>query len=228
MPSVELIVPWRGGCEHRARALAYLRERYLHDLDLVPVLAPGPTPWVKAEAVTPAVESSTAEVLIVADADVWAAGIPEALKAIAAGAPWAMPHRGVSRLTEDSTAQLLADPSTDPETCELEERTYRGYIGGGCAVLRRDAYFAAPLDPRFVGWGDEDFAWGRALTTLLGPPERVRRPLLHLWHPPQPRAARDRGSAASRALARRYQAAGGNPAAMQALIEEFAPCRSRA
>lgn len=230
-------------------------------------------PWIKAHAVADALRKTNAEILIVADADVWATGLPEALQAVCDGASWAIPHRGVLRLSEGATARYLAGGGERPSpgaprppygACatsmvagaeyqnetgrprgdgpvsgprgggdplqgyhghafrgdELIEPPYLGTEGGGIVVLRRELYEACPLDPRFVGWGSEDDSWGMALRTLHGPPLRIRQPLVHLYHPPQPRATRSWGSVEGRTLRKRYARASGNPSAMRSLIEE--------
>lgn len=164
----------------------------------------------------PAIERSEAEIVVVHDADVWAEGLDEAILAVRNGAPWAIPHRGVFRLTERGTDEFLATGSSD----DLEQRAYLGIEGGGVVVARREALLDVPLDPRFVGWGQEDESWGLALRTLLGPPERVKRPLIHLYHPPQRRLTRSRGSMEGWALRRRYYLARHDPDAMRNLISE--------
>lgn len=213
--SVSLIVPWLAGCPYRERALEWVRPLY----DLPLELAPGPQPWVKALAVMPAIARSSADVVVVADADVWAEGLPEAIAAVEAGAPWATPHRGVFRLSEEGTDRLLTS-RIDVEDRWLEQRVYRGTEGGGIVVARRETLLDVPLDPRFIGWGQEDECWGLALRSLVGPPSRGKGRLVHLYHPPQKRMDRKRGSPESWALRRRYVHAR-DPEMMRALIEEI-------
>jgi hypothetical protein len=212
---VEVLIPWRGGCPHRERALAWCSARYPWKA----TLAVGPEPWVKGQAIAPALERSEADVVVVADADVWCDHVEEAVAAVNLGAPWALPHRGVFRLNERGTELLLADDErwrNEP----LEQRAYLGTVGGGIVVAPRELLLEIPLDPRFVGWGQEDESWGAALETRAGRPHRGRHPLLHLWHPPQPRMSRRHGSEVSRELGARYEAARGDADRMKALIEE--------
>jgi hypothetical protein len=89
----------------------------------------------------------------------------------------------------------------------LEQKPYAGMVGGGCVVLRRDTYVSCPLDARFRGWGQEDSAWGVALTSLYGAPWRGSADLWHLYHPPQPRMSRSRGSMVTWAVFLEYQRA---------------------
>jgi len=187
---------------------------------------PDGTHWVKAQAVHNAIGDTEADVVIVCDADCWSDGVIEAVERVRDGAPWVIPHHRVHRLTEESTAQVLAgtdpheDMPLDPIVEGITGFSYAGVTGGGIVVLRRDVYEACPLDPRFVGWGQEDEAWGLALRCLYGPPVRLSAPLWHLWHPPQERQSRGVGSEAGMALYKRYARAKRRPELMRGLIDE--------
>lgn len=218
---VEVVVPWRNGCPHRTAALDHVLGRYRqHGLD--PIVAEHDDgPWCKARAVTPAVEASRADLIVMADADCWPTNLPEALSA-AAGAPWVIPHRDVWRLSTQATSAVydgtVAFDNIGPSDCE--QAPYRGFAGGGVVILPRTTYLDVPLDPRFDGWGGEDESWARALSTLVGEPWRGTAPLFHLWHPPQPRMNRRHGSTQSEALTFNYRQAKGRPRRMRQLIEE--------
>lgn len=58
---------------------------------------------------------------------------------------------------------------------------------GGSVAVDRDAYLAlGGTDEAFIGWGGEDNEfWERASTRRVWPFGKL--PLIHLWHPPQPR-----------------------------------------
>lgn len=223
-----VLIPWRStDCPHRTRALAYVLSRYAttgwpvvigrHDAS--------EGPWNKALAVTDALTQTQAEILILADADCWTEGLPDAVQAVKDGAPWAIPHRGVHRLNQDATTRYMAGEPLDG--LPLGERAYLGVEGGGLVVIRRAAYEAAPFDARFTGWGNEDEAAGFAWRGLHGPPWRGKAPLIHLFHPPQERATRKFGSMDSRDLRKRYARARHDPDAMRRLIEEGRPCLSQ-
>ena len=61
-------------------------------------------PWIKAQAVTPAVHATDADVIVIAD--VWADNVTQAVDAVAAGARWAIRHLLVHRLTEAATTRV--------------------------------------------------------------------------------------------------------------------------
>jgi hypothetical protein len=220
-----VLIPWRtSSCPHRKRAFAWVLARLaVHGWPVI-VGRHDDGPWCKAAAVADALDQTAADVLVLHDADVWSDGLAGAVRTVQAGAAWAMAHRSVHRLSEAATERLIA--GEDPSGLDLSERAYRGVAGGGTTVVCRYAYERCPLDPRFVGWGSEDEAWGWALTALYEPPWRPagHAPLTHLWHPEPQRATRARGSLANWDLRKRYARAQHDPAAMRALIEEAKTC----
>jgi hypothetical protein len=153
-----------------------------------------------------------------ADADVWTSGLKDAVDAVDAGAAWAVPHMNVHRLSLEGTNAVLGGARWRSQP--LEQRPYPGVIGGGYVVARRETLLDCPLDPRFVGWGQEDECHGLALRALHGQPWRGFADLVHLHHPPQHRMSRVRGSKEGWRLRRRYHEARNDPARMARLIEE--------
>lgn len=224
---VDIVIPWqRGQGEDRrtaCRMVEFWLEGELEQFDATVrrgVLAYG-RPWCKAAAVARALDGATAPVLVVHDADVLVepGALVSAITAVQDGAPWAMPHGTVRRLTERSSELVYSGwPLTGG--LSLAERAYRGVAGGGVVVLPRVTYDDVPLDPRFVGWGQEDTSWSKALRVLAGEPVRFDGTLWHLWHEPQRRDSRRYGSPNSRALAERYRLALRSPAAMRQLVED--------
>lgn len=165
----------------------------------------------------PAIAASSAEVVVLADADVWCEGLPEAISAVRDGAPWAVPHHHVKRLTEAATTALLGGEDLP---ADYTQPPYEGVWGGGITVARRETFLEVPLDPRFVAWGQEDESHGIALHHLAGPGWRGATDLTHLFHPPQERMTRRRGSLESWQLHLRYRRARRDSAALTALVEE--------
>lgn len=226
-----LIVPWRPGCEHRERAFEWVQARYADRHPGWPVIVGTHEEgeWCKALAVADAVARTAAEVLIVADADVWIDGLAEQVGAMGSHG-WAVPHRLTHRLSAESTERLLGGEEWHglplSKDNHQDRKPYCGIETGGIVILTREAAEQVPLDPRFTGWGSEDIALSLALRTLVGPPWSGTADLVHLWHPPQPRLSRTVGSEANKALLQRYRKANRRPDAMRALLEEVSPCRT--
>jgi hypothetical protein len=163
--------------------------------------------------------------LVVADADVWCGGVGAAVDAVRSGAAkWAVPHARVCRLTSVASAQVYETGQwpTRRVTTTYAQPPYPGRLGGGMVVLGRDTYLAAPLDPRFVGWGQEDESWALALRCMAGREWRGVEDLWHLWHTPQRRLSRSVGSRENSILYRRYCVAVRDRTRMRSLIGEFA------
>lgn len=217
MPDAVVIIPWAPGCSHRERALGYVLRRWARAGLPVEIGRLAAGPWCKAAAVNAALHRARGEILVISDADVWCDGVLDAIQSVRDGAPWAVPHRMLYRLSASATDDVLGgrDLAVDLPT---SEPPYVGFAGGGMVVLPRRTYERVPLDPRFVGWGQEDESWALALTTLAGSPWRGDAPMFHLWHPPQPRASRRFGSKASTALYRNYLRARRAPDAMSDLL----------
>jgi len=229
-PKVAVVLPYRHDTDQRGMVMRWTVRWWranLPDWALTVGGLASDEPWSKGRAVEHLVTHfvADADVLVVADADV----VPEKLALAAAvssaaqGLP-AMPHGDVWRLTEAQTVATLASDVVDPRCFHpdtLEEPPYPGVTGGGCVAVRRDAYDLCPLDPRFVGWGGEDHAWGWALRATFG---KVARhdgsPLWHLWHPPQARPSRQSGGPESQRLRARYHRARRRPPAMRQLLAE--------
>lgn len=223
MTSVEVVVPWRGGCPDREQALRWVLRRW-HDAFpdwLVRLAEAPPGEWVKASAVMPTIAAAQAPVIVVADADVWvdAEVVAASVDLVADGAPFAIPHTEVWRLSCSSTAALYAGAPLD-QLDDLDEAPYPGVAAGGLLVIDRTVALDVPLDPRFEGWGGEDHAWGFALSTLHDMPPRGDARLWHLWHPPAPRISRKVGSNPSEALRQRYSRARIRPEDMRQLVAE--------
>lgn len=224
MPGVSVVVPWRPGCPHREAAWEWVRRSYAerHPEWEVVEGRHDEGPWCKAAAVGDALQRTTGQILVIADADVWTDALRPAVAVVEAGAGWVVPRCEVRRLNAESTRRVL---DGEPPSCELvvEQRPYRGVYAGGAVVLARESYDVAPLDRRFLGWGSEDESWSVALTGLIGSPvllEWHRWPLWHLWHPAQPRLSRAVGSQESAALFRRYRAVRNSPERLRVLVDQ--------
>lgn len=214
--TVAVLIPFSSSEPWRARARDHVVGRYqAGGYEVVEGACHGP--WRKAAAVDQAARRTTADILVVADADC-VCPIGDAVSRVRDGAPWAIPHDLVHRLDQPATEQLYTTGDAGPGRAQ---RPYRGFEGGGIVALRRAVWEQVPMDPRFEGWGGEDSSWAVALNTLVGPPWRGVEDLLHLWHPPAPRVLRRWGTPDNRALEIRYRmAARAGRRAMADLVAE--------
>lgn len=225
--SAAIIVPLSANLgEDRAAHWHWLRRRLglLHpDTPVIEAVDDGPV-WSKGRALAAGVAETNADVLVFMDADVMleAGALAEAIEVVGSG--WVVPHEKVYRLGPDVTRRLVAGPVTGMPTKDclgcLERRPYAGVPTGGMVVMHRSAWEAAPLDPRFEGWGMEDLSWRWALRELVGPMVRLKHRLWHLHHAKQ--SNWNLPTPESKALHRRYNAAANRgPDEMRLLIEEF-------
>lgn len=217
--SVAVVVPWRDE-PGRRRQWDWVQGMYRQHHPGWSVIEAGAPqgPWRKGVAVNTAADTITADIVVVADADVWTTGLHKAVTAVSDGAGWAIPHRLVHRLSQTGTNRLIATGECD--LTDLDEPPYQGVEGGGIVVLRADTLRDIPIDERFEGWGQEDMSWAIALHYLTGRATRFTADLLHLWHPPQPRDNRKIGSLRSHALWRAYTKARHDPDQMRALLKD--------
>lgn len=224
MQNVAVIIPWRDGCPERQKALRWVMAKYLTEFPDWPIVLGSCDPdqdFSRAEAIIRGVEACDADTLIISDADVWTD--PTMALSRVGEHGWAVPHRDVHRLSPESTDLVLT--GADWERLPLSQdnrrdrRPYKGNETGTLLVIRRDIFDDVPPDRRFRGWGSEDEAWGHALQTLVGPCWRGTDPLVHLWHPPQPRISRKIGNRESHALLAEYTKAAGDRARMRRIVE---------
>lgn len=178
--------------------------------------------WCKAEAFN----GVSDDVVVAADADCLPdpQGLVWAVKRAGVHG-WAVPGSKVRRIAPEPTeALLMCDPATTdaPEPrAPLESAEHDVLPGGGIVAVHGDLWDeVGGFDPRFVGWGGEDWALGCALTTLANSMALVRPGVIwHLYHPAQPG-----GRTSSRetdALGWRYRKAKHRPDDMRALIAEW-------
>lgn len=227
---VTVVIPFAGNDPDRLAARTWTMRQYMtrHRGWHITTSAPGDPdePWSKAVAVRRILDAVEPEgILVIADADVFCQGIEistGSIKLQGRYCQWSMPHNLVCRFTRKATERILAgaEPWTQLGDGNTEQGLYKGFEGGGITVLTRSLYEQVPLDPRFVGFGQEDEAWGLALRTMAGVPSQGTQPLYHLYHTPQPRIDRHWGSVASRELYDRYAVASGNAEKMREILDE--------
>jgi hypothetical protein len=211
MNDIAVLIPYGNETPWRKQALEHVKSWYASELES-PRIQVGfsEQPWCKAKAVATALASCTEPIVIVADADSITPGLKQAVRAVRQGAAWAVPHLKVYRMGQVATNHIFEGANPGSFTGQLrwlDQRPYKGFEGGGVTVLRREVYLNCPLDPGFVGWGQEDEAWALGLNGIYGPPWRGRAPLYHLWHEKPVRITRYAGSAESLARLKLYKEA---------------------
>lgn len=211
MNEIAILIPFGNETPWRRRALEHVKTWYGQELEgaRISVGFHG-EPWSKARAVAEALSGSTEQIVVIADADCITPGIKQAVRAVQQGSPWAMPHMKVYRMGQVASNHIFEGVNPGSLTGQirwLDQAPYKGYEGGGITVMRRETYLECPLDPGFMGWGQEDEAWALALNGLYGAPWRGVAPLYHLWHEKPPRISRYAGSAASLARLGLYKEA---------------------
>lgn len=229
MIPARVVIPWRGGCPYREANLGHVLNWWATNHPQWPVTLGVPDtdgPWCKAHAIHQAGPFGDALVIVVADADVICPDVAEAVAAVTKSGSWAVPHRTVCRMTYTATAATVADGAPLPDLRAGRRalaghviEAYTGTPGGGITAIHSRVLDDVPMDPRFVGWGQEDQAWSLALSRLAGAPWRGQGTLWHLWHPPQQRVTRGVGSPENLALLNRYKAAV-IPTLMSSLVGE--------
>lgn len=191
---VAIIVPrdLRPGME-RERNWRRVRAHYAHyhpEWEIIEGFCPTVT-WVKGAAIADALGRCSAEILVLADADVLIApdALRQSVEQVRTGSAWAMPHEMVyrvdARMSESYCANLPELP-TFPYRDATVRAPYLGMPGGGLVVLKHAMYHAIGGIPlAFRGWGSEDQCLALLCEKLLGTCARGNADLLHLWHPPQ-------------------------------------------
>jgi hypothetical protein len=218
-PTTAVLIPFGGRCVHRARALAWVLEQYHRDHPDWQVIVGryDHEPWIKARAVAFALNHTDADVVVIADGDMYCPDTVLAVDEVRRSRRWACPYLWVDRLDEAATDEFVA---TGVAGAGLVEPSTHGQIGGGIVVLPRAMYEECPLDPRFLGWGHEDAAFGLALGGIFGEPWRGAGRAWHLWHPPAERLSRSKGTEANKALWLRYQEWVSFPVLIRKLVAE--------
>jgi hypothetical protein len=214
--SADVIIPWSGNCVYRASARSHISSRW-SSLGFNVIVGEIDGPWCKARAVAEALKVSTADTLVVTDADVWSDVAPLSASIVDDGeARWAVPFSEVRRLSAEASQSVIDGA---PFGGRLAKTPFKAVPGGGLVVVGRELYDQAPLDSRFIGWSFEDIAWGQALTSVAGRPRMWNAPLWHLWHPPQDKGPSPERTAAT-ALRARYAKARTNRNLMDELRSE--------
>jgi hypothetical protein len=231
-PGLSLIIPFRDDDGSRTAVKEWIVARWAHhfpDAEMIIQSDDGGIPFSKTLAINSAFERSRGDVVAILDCDVWIEPehTREAVDLIASEkAYWVRPASKVYRLTEEATARLIAqDPLVPFPPRERTDFESIRKVWGLLHLFPRAAFEAiGGYDPRFRGWGGEDWAAIDAMDTLWGRHTMLPYPLFHLYHPRLRNAAGESvwlgQTSRNIDLRQRYSAARGDPKAMRALVEE--------
>jgi hypothetical protein len=187
--------------------------------------------WRKGAAVNDALRRTNAEVVIIADADVFIDpdALTQAVDLVTRRFGWVVPHTTVRRFDEETTQRILV---TDYRSLRLDEAgyaraPYQGMAGGGLVVVQR-AHLEAigGMPEQFEGWGCEDEALALALDTIIAPHKRLGHDLYHLWHPTL-NDARSETYQANRVRWDEFRLSNGDPVAMWEVLRTGTSPRQR-
>lgn len=191
--TVAVVVPWRDtGCEYRQRNLAELH-KWLGSLGWRIILADSDgKQFNRSQARNNGVRQADADIVVIHDADLHVDrySLRDTVRQVSRLGGLRHPYRAVRYLDEHNTQQLLRGRA--PTAFLRSSRN----APGGCAVIRRDEYFAiGGYDESYgAGWGYEDLDFAARAKASIGH-TWGRNYAMHLWHP---EAARDAGTAANR------------------------------
>lgn len=203
MDSVDVLIPYGGDDPVR---FENLRRILAHWRPVVPVVCEHPMPFSRAVALNQGAEASGAEILVLNDAD---SICP--LDQVATAVELARDQAGMVFCYE-TYVRLDADG----------EPVWRQELAGsqGCMAIRRTAFLElGGYDPRFVGWGFEDLAFGLVCDAVFGKARRVPGNLYHLDHP-RYEGTWPEQERANELLYERYRAACDDPQALLAIRSE--------
>lgn len=144
----------------------------------------------RSRARNEAFEKSSADTLIIADADT----VPDQVQLTIAIAkvrnqevPWAIPYKWYYNLSEGYSERIKASTTLqkpDPETSDFAYE-HKVVSWAGVNIVPREAYEkVGGYDERFVGWGFEDNAFRLKMDNEWGEHCRSEQGnAYHLWHP---------------------------------------------
>lgn len=212
-------------------------------------------PFSKSVAVNDAACRANGDVFVIIDADAYPS--PETilraareirLARILGYKLWLIPYRRLFRLTEKAATRVLkSDPkdphrfsSPPPDKDFVSTASFPGasaarkahWYGAMLQIMPREAFeLVGGWDPRFRGWGGEDYAAMAAMDTLYSPHKTLPDQILHLWHPvtgfekAEDAAGKRRywenQTGTNSILSSRYYQANRHPRRMRELLDEF-------
>lgn len=230
-PSVQVVIPHTSDAATggwRDRAFTWNLHRWKASLPVAHGGAPAtdnPGDFNRPAALNSLIRHTTADVVIVADADTSAdMSFVQLAVAHAADGGWALAQH-YRCLNEDATRRLQESPVDtliDPLHPEDDIEAETDFSVSGVVVFPRAAYeLIGGSETRHTGWGSDDTCLAIMLDTLWQPVVRLPGCVWHHYHPrPLDHSYGQPNNGVQYALTERYKDAAGDPDRVRALIAE--------
>lgn len=191
--SLSICVPRRSDGGHRDRLWDWVRRRweaYFRGAEIIEGHHDEDPDFNISLARNRAIQESTGDVLVIADADVVfdQLAVMSAVRRVQQDPrSWFYAFTNYYCATQEYTEELLSHP---PHTM-IGQRDIKFWDWGdntesGCTVMSREAmYDVGGYDTEFRAWGPEDTAFRVAANLLVSPVQRIVGNVVHLWHEPQ-------------------------------------------
>lgn len=187
---VDVLIPFKPDGAERDRIFRWVHNRWTTIFPWVNVIVgeDDSTPFNRARARNIAFNNSTADYLVIADADTFAPRktLEQAFMLLFENRrDWVFPF-SVYYNANKEYAEFVLNQDVDYDPVE-EEISYDHRLtdsDSAFLMLSREAYECVNgYDERFVGWGGEDRAFRASLDVLWGGHRRVSGYCVHIWHP---------------------------------------------
>lgn len=183
---ISLLVPFSSQDEHRRQIFDWVIGRWarLHPDFQLCIGRNNDDTFNRSAARNRAFEQSFGDILVISDADTVChrLNVIEAIFMVEHGAPWIVAHDEYFSLTKEYTRELMKQrPDTQLKRPFISDWKMKEKSMAGVLVMRRDAWVG--YDERFQDWGFEDNEFAVRMDRTAGPHQRVKGPMLHLWHP---------------------------------------------
>lgn len=216
--SVSVVVPYTHGIKDRDEIWSMIRckwEKTGYEIVEVDDPIKSPQGYNKSAAITKGILSSSGDIIIMADSDVWVNDLDETINKLSQY-DVVVPHDVIWRFDKKTTLGILANRKFI--FSRVGGSRQKVVKGGGMVLITRELALEHLPDTRFIGWGAEDWAWFAELSTF-GAVWYGNKTMWHLYHERQDTKKWE----ANKKLANRYKQCCGKKDEMEKLIREK-PC----
>lgn len=246
---ISMLVPYRADGGPREENWNWLKQYWQYELPGAQIIEAddGLKPFSRAASINLAAQQATGDVFWLVDADFYMGagyvlGTANEIRRDRSCSThsWYHPAAEMVRIKKRIRDRYLRSDPEQPYQFPMppkKRQYYRIENTVSEVMVTREAFeHVGGMDPRFRGWGGEEFALCMALGTLWGPAHTTRGALIHFWHPVtgagsrfrpdwmgsryQPRWEGQHKAKINRDLTGQYNRAWGKPHKMRRLIEQ--------